>query len=667
MNQDITTNSDVFQVLLPLPLKDCFDYKIPPSIAAAPGTYLRLPFGSKEIVGIAWGPGSGQVAEHKLKPANDILPLPPLSGAMRQFVDWVAQYTMNPRGAILKMVMAEKSVFVVPKRARKEIVPTQHQYHAPNIVLEDEQQRAADSLVEKLPRGYSTTLLEGVTGSGKTEVYFQAIAKILESGKQVLLLLPEIALSAQLLRRFADEFGAPATVWHSDLKSTERRQNWLDIAHGRARVIIGARSALFLPYKDLGLIIVDEEHEGAFKQEEGVLYHGRDMAVVRAHLEKIPVILVSATPSLETLANVQSGKYDHLHLSRRYSGAKLPDINTIDLRAHPLPRGRWISDTLLKALQENLTARHQSLLFLNRRGYAPLTLCRTCGHKLQCKRCSAWLVEHQKTGELCCHHCGFAMKKPRACPSCKKEDNLHPIGPGVERIEQEIKQLLPSARIAVMSSDLTENTQKVAELVQALELGEIDIIVGTQMIAKGYHFPRLTLVGVVDADLGLAGGDLRAAERTHQLLLQVAGRSGREELSGQVYLQTYQPDHPVLQAIARGDDDAFYALQMEERKLLSMPPFSRLASVIISGANQSMVQEYGARLARAIPHNITGLHILGPAPAPLSRLRGKYRERFLVKAAKNLAIQDHVRAWIGSQPHSRALKVQVDIDPYSFV
>lgn len=663
----LTTNQDVFQVLLPLPLKDCFDYKIPANIATATGSYLRLPFGPKEMVGIVWGKGAGNVPDHKLKAANDSLDLPPLTDAMRQFVDWVATYTMNPRGAILKMVMAEKSVFAVPKRARKPVTAKSYDYHPPNISLEPEQQRAADDLVGKLGRGYSATLLEGVTGSGKTEVYFQAIAKALQEKKQVLLLLPEIALSAQLLRRFQDEFGAAATLWHSDLKSTERRQNWLDIVTGRARVIIGARSALFLPYKDLGLIVVDEEHEGAFKQEEGVLYHGRDMAVVRAHLEKIPIILVSATPSLETAANVQSGKYHHLHLSKRYSGAKLPDIQIIDLRTHKLPRGRWISDVLQKALADNLQSRQQSLLFLNRRGYAPLTLCRTCGHRMQCKRCSAWLVEHQKTGELCCHHCGFTMRKPQNCPSCKKENDLHPIGPGVERIEEEVKQLFPSAHVAVMSSDLTESAQKVAELVQALELGEIDIVIGTQMIAKGYHFPRLTLVGVVDADLGLAGGDLRAAERTHQLLLQVAGRSGREDLHGKVYLQTHLPDHPVLQAIARGDDEAFYALQMEERKLLSMPPFSRLASVVISGANQSMVEEHAGKLARAIPHNITGLQILGPAPAPLSRLRGKYRMRFLVKAAKNLAIQDHLRAWVGSQPHSRAIKIQVDVDPYSFV
>ncbi len=665
----LSTNQEIWQVLLPLPLKDGFDYRVDAAFGVQAGSYLRLNFGGKDVVGIAWMRKTvSDVPAHKIKSVLGVLPIPPLGDAMRQFVDWVSAYTMNPRGAVLKMVMAEKSVFAIQKRVRKTPMERDYNYQKLATILEPEQENAARILRNQVGTGkFSATLLEGVTGSGKTEVYFQAIEQALDGGKQVLLMLPEIALSDQLLRRFSDAFGAAASVWHSDLKTSERRQNWLDVALGRARVVIGARSALFLPFSDLGLIVVDEEHEGAYKQEEGVLYHGRDMAVMRASLEKIPAVLVSATPSLETLANVQSGKYRRVHLSKRYNQATMPQMRVIDLCACKLPRGRFLSDELIDELKKNIENREQSLLFLNRRGYAPLTLCRSCGTKVTCKRCSAWLVEHQQSGKLTCHHCGYSIQKPKKCASCNAEDNMHPIGPGVERIAEELKQIMPNARVSVMSSDLADSPQKIAELVQSLELGEIDIIIGTQMVAKGYHFPRLTMVGVVDADLGLSGGDLRAAERTYQLLLQVGGRSGRSDLSGRVYLQTYQSAHPVLQALIRGDGEAFYELQMEERKLLQMPPFSRLASVIVAGTNSARVSEYTAKLARAIPHNVEGLRILGPAPAPLSKLRGKYRERFLIKAARNIRLQDYLRDWIKQAPTNQSIRVQVDIDPYSFV
>jgi primosomal protein N' (replication factor Y) len=431
-------------------------------------------------------------------------------------------------------------------------------------------------------------------------------------------------------------------------------------------VIVGARSALFLPYKNLGAIIVDEEHENAYKQEENVLYHGRDMAVVRAKIENIPIVLVSATPSLETLVNVQAKKYQWLHLPERHANAAMPDIHVIDLRKEKLGGNSWISPTLHAEIQKNLEMGEQSLLFLNRRGYAPLTLCRTCGHRMQCPQCSAWLVEHRKFNKLTCHHCGFDVPKPKACPKCHAEGSLHACGPGVERVTEEVTKLFLKARIASMTSDTMTSPDAAAEMIEAVASRQVDILVGTQIVAKGHHFPHLTLVGVIDADLGLAGGDLRAGERTYQLLLQVSGRSGREDLRGRAYLQTYMPDHPVIQALKSGNQERFLAAELEARKNLRLPPYTRLAALIISGKKEDQVSKFANAIRQAAP-KMDGLTVLGPAPAPMFLLRGNFRQRFLIKAEKNLPIQNIISEWLGRLKAPSTIKVHIDIDPYSFM
>jgi primosomal protein N' (replication factor Y) len=539
--------------------------------------------------------------------------------------------------------------------------------HAARPVLSAAQAEAAAALTARVAaRAFSVTLLSGVTGSGKTEVYLDAVAACLRQGRQALVLLPEIALSAQWLDRFRARFGVAPALWHSELGGRTRRITWRAVAEGRAPVLVGARSALFLPFPDLGLIVVDEEHETAFKQEDGVTYHARDMAVVRARLSSAPCVLASATPSLETRFNVEAGRYAELHLPTRHGAAGLPEVQVVDLRRHMPPRGRFLSPVLVQAVAETLARGEQAMLFLNRRGYAPLTLCRACGHRLRCPNCTAWLVEHRAQKRLQCHHCGHAEPIPPACPECGAADSLAAVGPGVERLQEEAAALFPEARVLVMASDTLPGPKAAEAAARAIEAREVDLIIGTQVVAKGWHFPHLTLVGVVDADLGLAGGDLRAAERTVQLLHQVAGRAGRADAPGRVLLQSFDPAHPVMQALVSGDLDGFMAAESEARRPGGWPPFGRLVGLIVSAESEAAADRAARDLGLAAPR-AEGVEVLGPAPAPLALLRGRHRRRLLVKARREVPVQRLVREWLAKVPLPREVRVQVDVDPVGFL
>jgi primosomal protein N' (replication factor Y) len=716
-------------VLLPLPLGTAYDYRIPADITLTPGDFVSVPLGRRTVVGVVWGDGDpAGIADGRLKDVAARLDSPPMPDALRELVDWVARYTLSPRGAVLRMAMSIPEAFEpAPLRvgytiaaplpeirmtaARARVLETIGRGPArgatdlareagvsvgvitglaaagalvrvalpadgaavtgpdpgrPGPTLSPEQDAAAAALRESVAHGFSVTLLDGVTGSGKTEVYFEAVAAALEAGRQVLVLLPEIALTGQWLTRFADRFGADPDVWHSDIARGVRRRCWRRVAQGKAGVVVGARSALFLPFPKLGLIVVDEEHDASYKQEDGVIYHARDMAVVRARIGEIPILLASATPALETVNNCELGRYRRLHLPARHGTAELPDVELIDMRRDPPARGRWLSGPLVQALGDTLDAGEQALLFLNRRGYAPLTLCRACGHRLQCPNCTAWLVEHRLTGQMQCHHCGYAAALPTLCPECGAEDRMAACGPGVERLAEEVSTLFPDRRLAVMTSDTVRGPAAAAAFVEAVANRDVDIIVGTQIVAKGHHFPMLTLVGVVDADLGLVGGDLRAAERTFQLLHQVAGRAGREDRPGRVLLQTYHPDHAVMQALADGARDRFLAAEAEMRRQGGWPPFGRLAALIVSGRDEGQVDTAAGALGRAAPH--TGdIRVLGPAPAPLAMLRGRHRRRLLLKAARSVDVQAVLRRWLSQVRWPNGVRVQVDVDPYSFL
>jgi primosomal protein N' (replication factor Y) len=564
------------------------------------------------------------------------------------------------KGLVERGLLVPVEIAAEPQRERPDP-------NYPGPMLSPEQKAAANALVAKVRQGkFAVTLLDGVTGSGKTEVYFEAVGATLREGKQALVLLPEIALGAQFLERFAQRFGCRPAAWHSDLPPKERRAVWRAVGDGSARVVVGARSALFLPFRELGLIVVDEEHDASFKQEDGVVYHARDMAVVRAHLAGFPIILSSATPSLETVVNVEQGRYSRLELPARHGGAVLPEIRVIDLRRTPPERQRFIAPPLASAVDATLAAGEQAMLFLNRRGYAPLTLCRSCGERLQCPNCTAWLVEHRFHRHLQCHHCGHTAPLPEFCAACGAAHSFAACGPGVERIAEEVAARWPASRAAIMASDTLEGPRALAETIRAVEEGRIDILVGTQVMAKGHHFPKLTLVGVVDADLGLAGGDLRAAERTYQLLHQVAGRAGRAERPGTVYLQTWMPENAVVAALVSGDRDRFLQEEAEARRRHGMPPFGRLAALILASPDAEAVDFAAAAFARAAPM-VPGVEVLGPAPAPLAVLRSRHRRRFLVKASRSVHLQAAMRDWLGRVKVPNAVRVQVDIDPYSFL
>ncbi|MGE4480651.1 replication restart helicase PriA [Acidocella sp.] len=649
-------------ILLPYKFDMAFTYEAADLLP--PGTLVRVPLGRRSVVGVVWDdPADPDV---KTRPVTEVLAFAPMPDDLRRFVDWVGGYTLAPRGDVLAMALKEKLLAPSPKRARAYAFGGADPDLA-GPVLSPIQEKASVALrAEVEAEKFSVTLLDGVTGSGKTEVYLEAVAQALRHRKQVLVLLPEIALSVQMLARFEARFGARPAVWHSELTPARRRETYRAVAQGRADVVVGARSALFLPFAALGLIVVDEEHETSFKQEEGVMYNARDMAVVRGKFCCAPVLLVSATPSLESAENVAQGRYKKLDLPARHGGAALPRMEALDLREAPPERGRFLSPLLVGAMRETLARGEQALLFLNRRGYAPLTLCRACGHRLSCPHCSAWLVEHRASSRLSCHHCGYTMQRPARCPSCEAEGSFVPIGPGVERIAEEVAELFPETEALVMASDMIVGPAQAAEAARRIADREVGIIIGTQMVAKGWHFPHLTLVGVVDADLGLAGGDLRAGEHTVQMLHQVAGRAGRAEAPGRVLLQSYDPSHPVIQALLSGDLPAFLEQEAALRRPGHWPPFGRLAALIVSAEDERLADQLARALARAAPRQL-GVEVLGPAPAPIALLRGRHRRRLLLKTPREIAVQPLLRAWLARVPIPRNAKLDVDVDPVSFM
>lgn len=710
------------------------DYTVPDGMRAEPGAVVEVPLGPRRIMGIVWEeerlPAKG-VPAARLRPILGVLPVPPLAAPLRRLVEWTADYYVAPMSSVARMVLSSGNALkgartmteyrlvdgaepprLTPQRKQalerlegeqatiRELAeiaevsdgvlrgmvgagliepvevdidrpyrPADPDFHQPT--LSADQRGAADRMVELVRANeFAPLLLDGVTGSGKTETYFEAVAEAIRLDKQVLVLLPEIALTENFLRRFEDRFGAKPVLWHSSRKSTERRRAWRAVAAGAedggAQVVVGARSSLFLPFRDLGLIVVDEAHETSFKQEDGVRYNARDVAVIRAQLEGAPVVLASATPALESMQLAANGTYEKLELPSRFGGASLPDIAVLDLRETPPERGRWIAPPLVEKLEERLERGEQSLLFLNRRGYAPLTLCRTCGYRFQCPNCSAWLVEHRLSQRLACHHCGHEVPPPAKCPECGEPDCLVACGPGVERIADEVKELFPEARTALVTSDTLTSPEKIAEFVAGAEGGAIDIIIGTQLVTKGYHFPELTLVGVIDADLGLEGGDLRAAERTFQQVAQVAGRAGRATKPGEVLIQTRHPDAPVIEALAANDRNAFYEAETEARRDAGAPPFGRWAAIIVSSEDEAEAREAARALGGHRPDH-PDIAVFGPAPAPLSLLRGRYRYRFLINARRSAKLQHAIRDWLGEFQFGPGVRVGVDIDPYSFV
>ena len=716
-------------VLTPEPIDRVLDYRAPQG-GCFLGAFVEVPLGPRKVLGVVWGPGRGDWDATKIRSIARVLDAAPMREELRNFLEKAGAYTLTPLSQMLRLATRVPGLSDPPSMrkiyrlgqgtpdrmtdTRARVLATLVEYgglgftlkeladlagvtssvvkglaaqgavveidtprdapflpldpERPGKPLTDDQQAAADALRLAVRSGrYGTTLLKGVTGSGKTEVYLEAVADCLRAGRQALVLLPEIALTSEFLHRVEARFGAKPAEWHSGVTMTERRRAWRMIGQGEAQLIVGARSALFLPFRDLGLIVVDEEHDSSYKQEEGALYNARDMTVLRASLNSAQVVLASATPSLESWVNAEAGKYTRLDLTARFGAAVLPQMRAIDMRAEDLPGQAWISPTLQAEVRARLERGEQALLFLNRRGYAPVTLCRACGVQVGCDHCDARIVEHRFQKRLVCHQCGETKPLPETCPACGVTGKMAAIGPGVERIAEEAARVFPDAKLAILSSDLFGSARALKAQIEEIAGGQTDIIIGTQLVAKGHNFPRLTLVGVIDADLGLQGSDLRAAERTFQLMRQVSGRAGRAEAPGLALLQSFQPEHPVIRAILSGDEEGFWRAEAAEREATGMPPYGRLAGVIISGDDATAAFDLGTRLARndgAL--RAVGAIVYGPAPAPIARVRGRHRVRLLVKAPKGAALQSAIAQWIAPIRQSAKLRLAVDIDPQSF-
>jgi len=729
MSESYFPENSLIGVLTAEPLDRVLDYKAPDG-GCWLGAFVEVPLGPRKVLGVVWGAGRGDWDIAKIRKAHRVLDVAAMRAEMREFLEKAGAYTLTPMSAMLRLATRVPGLSDPPSMrkvyrlghgeplrmtdARRRVLDTLIEYGGlgftlkelsdlagvtPSVVkglagmgaveeaptprdapylpldyarsgkdLTEDQAKAAAALRAAVRgRRYGTTLLKGVTGSGKTEVYLEAVAECLKIGRQALVLLPEIALTSEFLTRVEARFGARPAEWHSGVTMTERRRCWKMLGQGEAQLVVGARSALFLPFRDLGLMIVDEEHDSSYKQEEGALYNARDMAVLRASLNDAQVVLASATPSLETWANADAGKYARLDLTARFGEAVLPQMRAIDMRVEDLPGGSWISPSLQAHVRQRLEDKEQSLLFLNRRGYAPVTLCRACGEQVGCDHCDARMVEHRFQKRLVCHQCGETKPVPEACPSCGVEGKMAAVGPGVERVAEEAARLFPEAKLAILSSDLFGSARALKAQIEEIAHGEVDIIIGTQLVAKGHNFPRLTLVGVVDADLGLQGSDLRAAERTFQLMRQVAGRAGRAEKPGLALLQSFQPEHPVIRAIPSGDEEGFWQAEAAERQATGMPPYGRLAGIIISSPEAAAAHDIGAVLARNDgPLREIGALVYGPAPAPIARVRGRHRVRLLVKAPKGAPLQAAIRRWMGGLKLPTNLRLSVDIDPQSF-
>ncbi len=720
---------ELVAVLTTQPLGRALDYKAPEG-GCHLGAFVEVPLGPRKVLGVVWGPGQGDYDLSKIRSVIRVLDAAPMREELRLFLMRSAAYTLTPMPAMLRLATRAPGLGDPPSMrkiyrrglsdpdrmtdARRRVIETLAEYGdlsftlkeladmagvtasvikglvAQDAVIEhdsprdlpfarmdpsllskeltDDQAEASAVLAQGVASGsYGTTLLRGVTGSGKTEVYLEAVAAALKAGRQALVLLPEIALTEQFLHRVEARFGAKPAEWHSGATMTERRRIWRRVGQGQAQVVIGARSALFLPFQNLGLIVVDEEHDTSYKQEEGVLYNARDMAVLRASICGAQVVLASATPSLESWANAEAGKYTRVELTSRFGPAVMPQMGSIDMRTEGLPSDKWVSPTLRAEVDKRLERGEQAMLFINRRGYAPVTLCRACGHQIGCDDCDARMVEHRFLKRLVCHQCGESKPMPETCPSCDATGKLAAVGPGVERLGEEAALLWPDARVATLSSDMYGSARALKAEIAGIADGAADIIIGTQLVAKGHNFPNLTLVGVIDADLGLMGSDLRAAERTFQLMRQVAGRAGRAEAPGAALLQTYQPDHPVIRAILAGDEEGFWTAEAAERRQAGVPPYGRMAGIILSGPDVAAVFDAGNQLARQDgPLRAVGAQVYGPAPAPIARVRGRHRVRLLVKADKSVPLQDALVKWVGQLRLKGDMRLAVDIDPQSF-
>lgn len=652
--------NNIAQIIVPnlAPL----DYLVPSQIEVELGDLVIVPFRSQRILGLVWKLNhQSEFPIEKLRSIEKKIDaqLPEL---YLKLIQWMSDYYLYSAGHILRMIIPTQiaSYFIKEKTYKATIPYPTLKYIEPKF--NPEQIEAINKINQLISNKNHNIILDGVTGSGKTEVYLSVINN---ASGQTLIMLPEIALTTQIIDRITKRFGSPPYIWHSNITEKQRRETFLKIIDGSAKIIIGARSALFLPFKNLSMIIVDEEHEQSYKQEEGVTYQARDMAIMRATLGNIPIILASASPSLESIHNIALGKLNLVTLTGRYNDNSMPKIHIIDMKKEK-HKGYFIAPKLIEAVKNNLESKQQSLLFINRKGYSPVMICKACGHQKCCNSCSSSMVYHKSQKKLKCHQCGFVAAIPKTCSSCNAEETFIPCGPGVERLAEEVQELIPNARIIILTQESFQNQKQAEIILNSINNKEYDIIIGTQIIAKGHHFPSLTVVGVIDADSSMMGGDLRASERTYQLLQQVGGRAGREIENSQIFIQTFNPEHPLILALASYKRDQFIIEEMKTRQVMNMPPFGRLGAIILSSKQELKLIDFTKEFVKLAPIS-KQISVLGPAPALLYKIRGSFRYRILIKTKRNIDIQKFFNSWTDNLKIPSHIQIKIDIDPYYFL
>ena len=648
-------------VLFPKIFDHPFTYESDIKEILKPGDFVKAPFGSSEITGVVWPHEEKTEKKFKIKKISRKINIEKLNSKMIDFINWFSKYNLVSLGMSLKMCLLNKEV--VEKNYKEEFNKYKFNKFNNKFLLNDEQKKSL-SFLRNIGNNYNVSVIEGVTGSGKTLVYFERIKDFINKDYQVLILLPEIALTNQFSKRYKDFFGSEPAVWHSGTTKKNKSIIWKGVIENKIKIVIGARSSLFLPFKKLGTIIVDEEHDVSYKQDEGISYNARDMAITRAFLENIPINLVTSIPSVETYNNIIKKKYKVTKLKKRYKEASLPKVEIINLNSEVLKKESWIANKTIDRVNQYLEKGDQVLFFLNRRGYAPFVICKKCGYRFQCPNCDVNLNFHKNLNKLLCHHCGYKSILSRLCKDKKKCDFLF-CGPGVERIFSELKKIFPDKKINIFSSDTLKKEEKINELLSKVEKKQIDILVGTQLLSKGFHFPKLNCIVVVDGDFSSHGYDLRTAEKNIQLYYQLTGRAGREGNISTIYFQTYTPDDETLLNISKNDPNIFLEKELKLRKEKKLPPFYKLISLIVSGKNEKLVMNFSTNIKSKLP-KLNEVNVLGPVFAPITKLRNKYRCRILIKYPEKLFIQKYLSQSLNRIKITSGIKLEVDVDPINF-
>lgn len=666
----------ILEIFLTLPINKSFYYLDRNSSYKKKviiGDIVEVNFRNKNIIGVVWRIIPKKKFHKEIKEINQSFQHINLGKELIQSLEFMSSYSCNPIPVILKLFLSGLNIKYFGDYKKKQQAINCESVFKKNqkkLSLTQEQQGAIKT-IKKSNKGFNVVVLDGVTSSGKTRVYMHAIKDTIINGLQCVILVPEKILTKQWIKEISKDFDLSPEIFHSSIPQKKRNEIWLDVLNKQSQLIIGTRSALFLPFQNLGLIVIDEEHDASFKQDEGTIINVRDLGIVRAKYSNSQIILSSATPSIETIFNCEKKKYLKISLKKRVKKSLLPRIKTIDLKLENKKENFWISAELKEEISKTIKERKQSLIFLNKRGYAPVVICKSCGFSKVCSNCDFPLVLHknyacENSNFLVCHYCNYKEIFENFCKKCNSKDKFLTIGPGVEKIYEEVKEIFPNAKICLLSSDIAKKENDWSNTLNSIVENSVDIIIGTQIISKGHHFPFLKTVGILNIDNLLNSFDMRASEKAYQTITQVAGRAGREGTQGKVIIQTFQPDHPVIKSIKDRKKDEFLEWELNQRKINCHPPFSNLISLIIVGKNERTVQSNSSDLSDLIKKKFKDIDVFGPAPALLRKIRGNYRWRILIKISKNFLTQKNLKEFLVNIPTKKEVNLKIDVDPINF-